>query len=192
MINDSITISYVNESEIISVIKSLNKSSAGYDGIPASIAMQLINSYVKPLSYLINKSISDGIFPTQIKLAKVIPIFKSGPSTEISNYRPISVLSFFSNIFEKVLCNHLINFIEKHNILYKFQFGFRKRHSTQQAPITLVHKLTKALDIGDHVIGVYLDLKKAFDTVDHDILLRKLYKYCIRGKCVAFNEKLPL
>ena len=181
MINDSITIPYVNESEIISVIKSLKNSSAGYDGIPASIAKQLINSYIKPLSYLINKSISGGIFPTELKLAKVIPVFKSGPSTEISNYRPISVLSFFSKIFEKVLYNHLIIFIDKHNILYKFQFGFRKGHSTQQALITLVHKLTKALDIGDHVIGVYLDLKKAFDTVDHDILLRKLYKYGIRG-----------
>ena len=168
MINDSITIPYVNESEIISDTKSLKNSSAGYDGIPASIAKQLINSYIKPLSYLINKSISDGIFPTELILAKVIPVFKSGPSTEISNYRPISVLSFFSKIFEKVLYNHLINFIDKHNILYKFQFGFRKGHSTQQALITLVHKLTKALDIGDHVIGVYLDLKKAFDTVDHD------------------------
>ena len=80
-----------------------------------------------------------------------------------------------------MLYNQLINFIDKHNIVYKFQFGFRKGHSTQQALITLVHKLTKALDIGDHVIGVYLDLKKAFDTVDHDILLRKLYKYGIRG-----------
>ena len=119
-----------------------------------------VNSYIKPLSYLINKSISDGIFPTELKLAKVIPVFKSGPSTEISNHRPISVLSFFSKIFEDVLYNYLVNFIDKHNILYKFQFGFRKGYSTQQALITLVHKLTKALDIGDHVIGVYLDLKK--------------------------------
>ena len=99
MINDSITIHYVNDSEIISVIKSLKISSAGYDGIPVSIAKQLINSYIKPLSYLINKSISEGIFPTELKLAKVIPKFKSGPSTKISNYRPISVLSFpFKNI----------------------------------------------------------------------------------------------
>ena len=105
----------VNESKIISVIKSLNNSSASYDGIPASIAKQLTNSYFKSLSYLINKSIFDKIFPTELTLAKVIPIFKLGPSTEISNYRPMSALSFFSKIFKKVLYNQLINFIDKHN-----------------------------------------------------------------------------
>ena len=103
MINDSITIPYINESEIISVFKSLKNYIAGYDipGIPASITKQLINSYIKPLSHLINKSISNRIFPTELKLAKVIPIFKSGPSTEISNYGPTSV--FFFILFKKYL-----------------------------------------------------------------------------------------
>ena len=144
VVNDSMSIPYISEAEVISVITSLKNSSAGCDDVPASIAKQLSNSYIKPLTYLINKSICKGIFPSELKVAEVIPIFKSGPTTEISYYRPISIISYFSKFFEKVLYNHLINFIDKHNILYKFQFGFRKGHSTQQALITLVHKIPKA------------------------------------------------
>ena len=95
MINDSITIPYVNESEIISVIKLLTNNSAGYDGIPASTAKQQINSFVKPISFLINKSIYNGIFSTELKFVKVIPIFKLGPSNEIYNYRPIQLFHYF-------------------------------------------------------------------------------------------------
>ena len=103
MINHSITIPHIIESEIFSVIKLLENIGAGYDAIPASIARQQINSYIKPLSYLINKSIFNEIFLTKFKLAEVIPIFKSGPSIEISNYPSISVLSFFKKIFEKMV-----------------------------------------------------------------------------------------
>ena len=103
---------------------------------------------IKPVSFLINKSISNRIFSTVLKLAKVIPIFKSGPFSEISNYHLISVLSLFVKIFKNVLYNHLINFIDKHNILYKFQFGFGiERLITNQQNIyrvTLVHYLQKA------------------------------------------------
>ena len=122
MVNGPMTIPYITEAEVISFIKSLKNSSTGYDDVPASIAKQLINSYIKSLTDLINKSIVKGIFPSELKVAKVIPIFKSGPTTELSNYRPISILSYFSKIFEKVLYNHLIDFIDKLNILYRFQF----------------------------------------------------------------------
>ena len=88
----------------------------------------------------INCSINKGIFPDELKIAKVIPIYKSGDKTSIKNYRPISV-------FEKIVYNHLINFINKHNILYKYQFGFRKRHSTNHAITTLVDKVSNALDV---------------------------------------------
>ena len=94
MVNGSMSIPYITEAEVISVIKSLKNSSAGYDDVPASIAQKLIISYIKSLTYLINKSIAKGIFPSELKIAKVIPIFKSGPTTEISNYRPISFHSF--------------------------------------------------------------------------------------------------
>ena len=83
--------------------------------------------------YLINKSVETGIFPDELKIAKIVPIFKSGDKTLVSNYRPISVLRFFSKIFETILNNHLIEFTEKHNLLYKYQFGFRKQFSTSHA-----------------------------------------------------------
>ena len=94
---------------------------------------QNMHALIKPLAYLINCSINKGIFPDELKIAKVIPIYKSGDKTSIENYRPISVLSIFSKFFEKIMYNHLINFVNKHNILYKYQFGFKKRHSTNHA-----------------------------------------------------------
>ena len=157
----SMFIPYISKYEIIEIIKSLKNSSAGYDNIPASIAKQCIQHYNKPLTYLINSSFECGIFPNELKLAKVIPIFKNGDKQDISNYRPISILSFFSKIFEKTMYNHLINFIDKNKILYKYQFGFRKLHSTNHAIMSLVEKVNNALDSGKILIGVFLDLKKS-------------------------------
>ena len=101
-----------------------------------------------------------GTFPEELKLAKVIPIFKSGDKQDISNYRPISILSFFSKVFEKTMYNHLINFIDANKILYKYQFGFRKSHSTNHAIISLAEKVSNAMDSGKISIGVFLDLRK--------------------------------
>ena len=181
-------IPYITEYEITQNIISLKNSSAGWDSIPASIAKQSILFYVKPLTQLINRSFELGIFPDELKLAKVIPIFKSGDKTQLTNYRPISVLIFFSKIFEKTMYNHLIKFINKNKILYKYQFGFRKSHSTNHAIISLVEKVNNALDSGNVLVGVFLDLKKAFDTVDHKILLGKLFKYGIRGEILKWFE----
>ena len=99
----------------------------------------------------------------------------------ITNYGPISVLNFFSKIFEKVVANYIVDFLESNNILYEHQYGFRKGHSTNHAVITLVERVAKALDTGKIVVGVYLDIRKAFDAIDHPILLRKLYSLGIRG-----------
>ena len=140
------------KNEIITVIYSLKNSSPGYDEMPASILKQCLDTY------LINLSINQGIFPDELKIAKVLPIYKSDDKHLIQNYRPISVLPFFSKIFEKIILNHLENFIESNNILYDNQFGFRKNHSTTHAIITLVEKVSKALDTGKIVVGVYLDL----------------------------------
>ena len=107
------------------------------------------------LTHIISKCFSEGVFSSELKLAKVVPIFKAGASNEITNYRPISVLSFFSKVFEKIIYNHLIDFMDHNNILYGYQFGFRKGYSTQQAIITLVNKIISCLDNGDLVIGVF-------------------------------------
>ena len=185
---NSIVVHNVTSIDIRTVISSLKNSSLGFDGIPSFVANQCIDYFIEPLTYIINMSFMEGVFPSELKLAKVIPIFKSGDSTKMSNYRPISILSFFSKIFEKLMYNILNNFLYKNDVIYKYQFGFRKKHSTQHAIITLVDRITSSLDSGDLVIGVFLDLKKAFDTVDHHILIKKLFSYGIRGNTLKWFQ----
>ena len=159
-IMNSIVISYVSCMDVKDIILSLKNSSPGYDELHASIAKQCIDNYVGPLTYIINMSLIEGIFPFELKLAKVVPIFKSGESDKVTNYRPISVLSFFSKIFEKIIYNYVVHFMDKNDTIDKYQFGFRKKHSTHHAIITLVDKITSSLDSSDIIIGVFLDLKK--------------------------------
>ena len=136
-------------------------------------------------------------------MAKVIPVYKSGSTMELNNYRPISVLNTFSKVFERLMYDRLTKFLDKYNVLYQNQFGLRQGYSTHHALITLVDKITKSLDNGDIVIGVRLNLKKGFNTVNNKIQLKKLYHYGIRGNLnkwfesyladrsqyVLFNEK---
>ena len=134
-------------------------------------------------------SIVQGDFPNTLKIAKVIPIYKGDDEQMVQKYRPISILPFFSKIYEKIIYNHIINFLTINCILYDKQFGFRKGHATNHAIITLVDKVTRALDTGKVVVGVYLDLRKAFDTVPHTPLLDKLHRMGIRGNlhCLIKN-----
>ena len=104
---------------------------------------QCIGSYVEPLTFLIKQSISQGVFPAELKIARIIPLYK-----RIHNYRPISVMSFYSKIFEKIVFKYLIEFLNDNNIPYEYQFGFRKHHSTSYVTITLVERVTKAPDTG--------------------------------------------
>ena len=131
---------------------------------------------------MINQSILQGYFPEELKLAKVLPIYKSEDEQLVQNYRPISILSFFSpKVIVTIMSNYIIELWRKMNCFIKNQFGFRK-HSIRHAIITLIEKVSKALDSGEIVVGVFLDLKQAFDTVDHTILFRKLELYGIREK----------
>ena len=187
-VNNSIVIFDVSCDEVKNIIRSLKNSSAGHDEFPTFVGKLCVDSYIEPLTFLINYSLKTGVFPSELKLARVVPIFKAGDSSALTNYRPISVLTFFAKVFEKIVYNKLLNFISDNNIFYDHQYGFRKGRSTQQAIITLVDKITKSQDIGDIVITLLIDLKKAFDTIDHRILLRKLYSYGIRGSMLKWME----
>ena len=170
----------VTEDCVKTVTSQLNNSAPGNDGLPPSVMKQLTNEYVIPLTHLINLSIVQGDFSNELKLAKVLPIYKSEEEHFTQNYRPISVLPYFSKIYERVIYNHLMQYINSNDILYDKQIGLRRGHSTSYAIISLVEKVSKALDTGKIVVGVYLDIRKAFDCVRHSTLLDKLHKIGIR------------
>ena len=151
-INNSIAIFDVSCGEERNIIHSLKNSSAGHDEFPTFVGKLCVDSYIEPLTFLINSSLRTGVFPSELKLAMVVPIFKAGDSSALTNYRPISVLTFFTKVFEKIVYNKLFNFISDNNILYDHQYGFRKGRSTQQAIITLVDRITTSQDIGNIVI----------------------------------------
>ena len=168
--------------EILDIISNLkNSSSSGVDNIPVKL-IKLCKAELAPiLAHINNQSLLDGIFPDSLKIAKVIPIFKSGNSDLVSNYRPISILSVFSKIFEKVMHSRLQKYIFDKAILHGSQFGFRSKLSTCMALLDLLDKLSSSIDNGEVTVGLFIDLAKAFDTVDHKILLNKLQHYGIRG-----------
>ena len=123
----------------------------------------------------------EGIFPSALKYSEVIPIFKSGSKKLTTNWRPITLLNPFSKIFERCIYNRLNNFFKINGTIYKNQFGFQKKISTENAVLKIYNEIAKRMEEGEYVLSLFLDLKKAFDTVDHQLLLSKLYKYGIRG-----------
>ena len=142
----------------------------------------------KDLAVLINESFLTGTFPEKLKIAKVIPIFIKGLATSKSNYRPISLLSVFSKIFEKLMHKRLSQFLEICEVLFCMQFGFRTGHSTDHALISLTETIKSSLDKNRFGCGIFIDLQKAFDTVNHDILLKKLEHYGIRGTALSWFQ----
>ena len=168
--------------EIINLSRSLRLThSSGVDGIDPAIANPHIAVIAPQLADIINCSLNYGIVPQAIKIAKVVPIFKKGESDNPANYRPISILPFFSKFYEKVMYDRLGKFIDKSHILFHSQHGFQSGRSPLM-PLTSMHdKITQAFENNEYSIGIFFDLAKAFDTVNHNILLNKLANYGIRG-----------
>jgi hypothetical protein len=183
---ESLFLKPVNQNELILIINKMKShSSPGWDDITSDSIKKVHLNLLQPLLHVLNLSISQGVFPNELKSASVVPIFKSSDRSKFSNYRPVSVLTSFSKIFERVFYNRLLEFLTKHDILNSNQFGFKKSHSTHMALILLVDKIVEALERGECVVGVFLDFSKAFDTVNHEILLQELNYYGVRG--VAYD-----
>ena len=185
---ESIYLEPVTYMEIDQIIKELKNGAPGYDEITAFVLKDTRQSISNPLCYLCNLSLSGGVFPKELKLANVLPLFKTGDPMLFNNYRPVSLLCVLSKVFEKVMYTRLLHFLELHNILIKNQFGFRKFHSSYMALMVMMNDISKALDDGDSVIGIFLDFSKASDTVNHRILLDKLFHYGVRGNALNWFE----
>ena len=168
--------------EIQNIILSLNpRKATGPCSIPTNILHLLKDDISNPLSTIFNLSLKTGIYPELLKSAKVIPIFKKGSKLQTNNYRPISLLSNLNKILEKIMFTRVYSFLEDNDILYKLQFGFRKKHSTNHALIDITENIRQTLDKGKYACGIFIDLQKAFDTVNHNILTSKMHHYGIRG-----------
>ena len=185
---------YINKSPVSSFITSpveapqvcrLSVQNQNENKTSLDIPNKLIKIASEPLSlpftYIYNQSIANGIVPDVFKISRVTLIYKSGEVTDTGNYRPIATLSSFSKVLERLIYNQLYQFLEKNDIIYKYQFGFRKGYSTEQAILEITDNLNSAIDNKQITCGLFLDFSKAFDTVNHDILLSKLYTYGIRG-----------
>ena len=183
---NSIFLTPIIEQEVIDCLKTLKEGSSGHDALKPNVIKKCNEYLVTPLTYIFNLSVTEGYVPKALKHAYITPVFKSGDESIFSNYRPISVLPVFSKILERLIFNRTYSFITENNILSDQQFGFRKKLSTEMALLCAIDKITQSIDNKEHTIGLFLDLKKAFDTVNLDILLNKLEKYGIRGNALSW------
>ena len=173
--------------EIILLIDKLpSKKSSGYDNLDNILLKQLKFVIATPLEIVFNKSLQTGTFPYQMKNAEIIPLYKNKEKDLCINYRPISLLITMSKLLEKIVYKRTYEFLDTSGQLYSSQYGFRSKHSCENAISELVGQVVKGHDRKEHTAAIFLDLSKAFDTLDHSLLLKKLELYGIRGNALCW------
>ena len=179
----------VTQQEVENIISKLKNTRTDLNTASVAVFKSVGNLLSAPLAKIINKSFSFGLFPGSLKSAKITPIFKKENKQLYTNYRPISSLPFISKVFERCMANRIVSFFEKFKLFSDKQFGFLKNKSTKDAIFTFTESIYDALDDKNHNISILVDLKAAFDTVNHTILLKKLERYGVRGHCLQwFNS----
>ena len=178
----------VSENEVTKYIKSIPIDKAISDNIPLKIIRQILPSIIKPFTHIINLSLSTGIMPNVCKIAVVTPIHKEGDPADPGNYRPISILPILGKAIEFFVNNQLTQYLDEKGLICKNQYGFRKDHSTTYLMLDLFDEIYTAKSKHKHPAIVFLDIKKAFDTVSHKILLTKLKHYGIEGMALNWFE----
>ena len=179
--------STVTQSELVTIIDNMEaKTSTDYHGLSMKLIKDLKYQLALPLTHLFNLSITTGTFPSHLKTSRTIPIFKSGNPLLCDNYRPISLLSSLSKILEKIISIKLVNHLEINHLLHNHQYGFQRNKSTVHHLLHLTNYISGELNKKKYCLGIFLDLKKAFDVVNHEILLKKLAKLGITGTALQW------
>lgn len=177
----------ITETEIIKVVNSLsNKHSSGYDEIPTSLMKFCIHEVISPLTFAITTSFRTGVFPDKLKLATVRPLHKKGDGSGVEHYRPISLLPCFSKVFEKCMSIRLMEYFLDNDMFYRGQHAYMKGRGTQTALYEFTESILQALENKSYVMGLFLDLTKAYDCVNHQLLLKKLKLYGITGVVMSW------
>jgi len=184
------TIDHNTLDKIVSNLK--NKYSTGYDDVPIAIIKKAKDVLLKPLLHLVNSSLISGIFPEELKIAKIIPVHKKNCKNEVTNYRPIALLPAISKIFERAMSNQLLEYLESNGLLDSFQHGFRKGKSVKTATIEFIESVIDSIDDFEKAVGIFIDLSQAFDSISHEILLERLRSLGVQGAAYKWFESYLL
>lgn len=184
--NENFQFRNITAEEVLKIINNLkSKKSFGHDRISSALLKQIKLEVIEPLTIVINHSLDTGIFPERLKIAKVLPVYKKEDETRLENYRPISLLPTFSKIIEKAMYLQIHHHFKTNNLYFTSQYGFRESHSTELAVLEVVDRIVYSMDAGYTPLNVYMDLSKAFDSINHDILIEKLKHYGLSGTSLS-------